>query len=112
MKIAIPVAQGKLYPHFGHAEEFALVEVDEQKRTIRSCEFRVPPPHEPGVLPRWLQEQGIRVLIAGGIGRRAQELLARAGIEVKVGVISEEPDALVRDYLAGSLRSGPNVCEH
>jgi hypothetical protein len=26
-----------------------------------------PPPHEPGVLPRWLKEQGVNVVIAGDV---------------------------------------------
>lgn len=31
MKIAIPVAEGKLCMHFGHCEVFALFDVNEEK---------------------------------------------------------------------------------
>lgn len=49
MKFAIPLANGKLTAHFGHCQEFALVEVEGNQ--IKKKETLVPPPHEPGVLP-------------------------------------------------------------
>ncbi len=45
----------------------------------------VPPPHEPGLLPTWLQEQGADIIIAGGMGSRAQELFLGKGIHVVTG---------------------------
>jgi len=42
------------------------------------------PPHEPGLLPRWLHEQGAHLIIAGGMGHRAQELFVQNGIQVTV----------------------------
>jgi hypothetical protein len=53
MKFAIPIADGKLTAHFGHCKEFAMVEVEEKQ--ILNTEMLDPPPHEPGVLPRWLK---------------------------------------------------------
>ena len=32
MKIAIPLANGQLAMHFGHCEQFALIDVDEATR--------------------------------------------------------------------------------
>ncbi len=68
MKIAIPVADGRLCPHFGHCQQFALIDVDETTRQTAPTAFLTPPPHEPGVLPRWLHQQGADVIIAGGMG--------------------------------------------
>ena len=34
MKIAIPLADGKLSAHFGHCERFALIEVDPKEKKI------------------------------------------------------------------------------
>ena len=34
MRIAVPTAYGKLCPHFGHCETFAIVDVDPEKKTI------------------------------------------------------------------------------
>ncbi len=71
-----------------------------------------PPPHQPGLLPRWLHERGADVLIAGGMGRRAQGLFAQAGIEVVVGAQSSDPRRIVEDYLADALETGENLCDH
>jgi len=56
MRIAIPVTDGKLSAHFGHCEEFAMVDVDEQTSQISNILRLQPPAHEPGVLPQWLSE--------------------------------------------------------
>ncbi|MGD8411494.1 MAG: NifB/NifX family molybdenum-iron cluster-binding protein, partial [Desulfobacterales bacterium] len=62
MKFAIPLANGKLTAHFGHCQEFAIVEVEDNQ--ILKKETLVPPPHEPGVLPSWLHQLGTNVVIA------------------------------------------------
>ena len=112
MKIAIQLTDGKLCMHFGNCQQFALVEVDQKTKTITSQQVLVPPPHEPGVLPRWLQQQGAQLIIAGGMGTRAQNLFAENGIQVVVGAPGEDPAEIVRAWLAGTLQSGANVCEH
>ncbi len=112
MKIAIPIAEGKLAMHFGHCAEFAMVEVDAKTKTITGKQSLTPPPHEPGVLPRWLHEQGVHVIIAGGMGSRAQALFVENGIKVMIGAPSESPEVLVAAYLAGTLQTGANVCDH
>jgi len=55
-KAAVPLAGGVLTNHFGHCEEFAVVHVLDGQ--ICNTELHVPPPHEPGVLPRWLGTMG------------------------------------------------------
>jgi predicted Fe-Mo cluster-binding NifX family protein len=112
MKIAIPVAAGRLCPHFGHCEQFALVEVDEATRQVKQTTMLTPPPHEPGVLPRWLHEQGAALIVAGGMGQRAQQLFVQNDIKVVVGAASDTPENLVQAYLNGSLVSGQNLCDH
>lgn len=112
MKIAIPLADGKLTAHFGHCGQFAIVDVDPRSKTIQSQVTLDPPPHEPGVLPAWLAEKGVSLVIAGGMGQRAQMLFAEKKIEVIVGAPVDTPEALVSDYLAGALQTGDNVCDH
>lgn len=85
MKIAIPMAGGQLCMHFGHCEQFALVDVDETAGKPTNTTLVTPPPHEPGLLPRWLHEQGATVIIAGGMGQRAHQLFAQSGVKVVVG---------------------------
>ena len=112
MKIAIPTAGGRLAAHFGHCEQFALVEVDQNSKTISGVEYLAPPPHEPGVLPRWLHEQGADLVIAGGMGRRAQGLFRENGMQVVVGAPADTPESVVTSYLSGTLEVGQNVCDH
>jgi predicted Fe-Mo cluster-binding NifX family protein len=55
---------------------------------------------------------GVDVIIAGGMGMQAQNLFDGQGITVIVGAPSKAPGDLVADYLAGTLVSGTNVCDH
>lgn len=110
MTIAIPVSGGQLSSHFGHCEQFALFEVTDKLVTQRRD--LVPPPHEPGVLPRWLREEGATLVIAGGMGQRAQSLFQQQGIEVLCGAGPQDPAEVVRKYLAGTLETGDNACDH
>ena len=110
MKFAIPLQNGKLTAHFGHCQEFALINVENNQ--IVKNESLVPPPHEPGVLPDWLNELGAEVVIAGGMGQRAVDLLNRKGIKVVTGAPEIEPEALVTKYLDKTLMTGANVCDH
>jgi len=111
-KIAIPLAGGRLAMHFGHCERFALIETDPGTKTILKREDIETPPHAPGLLPGWLAAQGVATIIAGGMGQRALGLFAEKGIRVVLGAPAEAPEKLVEDYLAGTLESGDNVCDH
>ena len=113
MKIAIPTANDKLCMHFGHCEKFALVEINDSDKSILSTAYASPPAHEPGVLPRWLHEQGAGMIIAGGMGQRAQALFVQNGIEVIVGAAAGgTPEELVSAYLKDALEVGENICDH
>ena len=110
MKIAIPLADGKLTAHFGHCQEFALIDVKGDEITKK--ETLVPPPHEPGVLPAWLHGLGASVIIAGGMGGRAIDLFKQNSINVIIGAPALEPEELVKSYLNNTLATGANVCDH
>ncbi|MEJ5348188.1 MAG: iron-sulfur cluster carrier protein MrpORP [Desulfosoma sp.] len=109
-RIAIPMAHGTLCQHFGHCESFVFIDVLGSE--VQNRVEVTPPPHEPGLLPRWLADQGVRLVIAGGMGQRAISLFQERGIEVLTGAPAKDPYALVRDYLKGTLVCGPNVCDH
>ncbi|MFO7985308.1 MAG: iron-sulfur cluster carrier protein MrpORP [Desulfatiglandaceae bacterium] len=108
--IAVPVTDGKLAAHFGHCEQFAFMETQDGK--LLKTKMRNPPTHEPGVLPRWLHEQGAHVLIVGGMGERAQQLLREKNIEVLIGAPMDSPESLANQYLSNTLMTGDNMCDH
>ncbi|MDD3719544.1 MAG: iron-sulfur cluster carrier protein MrpORP [Actinomycetota bacterium] len=108
---AVPTRDGLLCAHFGHCEKFTLVEVgDGGEPAVREvCDA---PPHEPGLLPRWLSEKGVSTVIAGGMGARAQEIFAESGVKVVCGAPPLEPLRVVKDYREGKLEIGENTCDH
>ena len=89
--VAVPVVDGRLCAHFGHCQQFALYEVDVERRRIESSRRLDPPPHEPGLLPRWLSSEKAHVVIAGGMGHRARDIFAEHGIQVIVGALRSSP---------------------
>jgi ATP-binding protein involved in chromosome partitioning len=112
MKIAIPLTGGRLADHFGHCDEFALIEMDPASKEILVKSLVVPPPHEPGVLPRWLHQEGVQVILAGGMGRRALGLFAQHGIAVHAGAAGGTPEELAQAYANGALAGGTPSCGH
>lgn len=112
MKYAVPVSRGVLCPHFGHCEQFALIDVDESKKEIVKKEFVQAPEHQPGLLPPWLAQQGVKCVIAGGMGMNAQNLFNNQGVKVIVGAPEDNPEKVVLEYLTGKLATGDNICDH
>jgi predicted Fe-Mo cluster-binding NifX family protein len=108
--IAIPLENGRLCSHFGHCQQFAILEVEGQ--SVVSEKLLTPPPHEPGLLPRWLAEQGVSHVIAGGMGQRALQLFAGQNIVVCVGALPKSPRELVNDWVNKALVTGSNACDH
>ena len=109
-KFAIPTVDELLTPHFGHCEKFAIVETE--NGSILSVDYFTPPVHQPGAYPRFLADQGVSVIISGGMGFKAQDLFAQNNIEVCLGVPSSSPKYLVEQYLKNQLQTGENLCDH
>ena len=112
MTIAIPTVNGRLHEHFGGCREFTLVQADPEQRKILNLRAVIPPPHAPGLFPRWLREQGANVVIAGGIGRRALALFAELGITVRAGQSGAANEELANAWLNGQLANEPEGCTH
>ncbi len=108
--IAVPLENGKLCAHFGHCEQFAIVEAEDTSVTNEI--LVTPPPHEPGLLPGWLAEKGVTDVIAGGMGQRAISLFNQQKINVFVGAPMKSPKELVNDLLSNNLVAGANYCDH
>ena len=108
--IAVPVTEGMLDAHFGHCRQFAMVEVE--NNTIHQINYLDAPPHEPGLLPRWLSERGATDIIAGGMGQRAIQLFNQQGVNVFVGAPKEKPETLVEGFLEETLSFSANYCNH
>jgi len=110
MKIAVAVQNDAVCPHFGHAPHYALFTVDEAGNILDRTDHPNPG-HAPGVLPKWLESLSADVIIAGGMGPRAEELFRAQGIEPVIGVSGDIEEA-VKKYCSGVLELGPSACHH
>ncbi|MBN2018670.1 MAG: P-loop NTPase [Sedimentisphaerales bacterium] len=112
MRVAIPINDGKLSQHFGHCETFAVIDTQGNANMPLKRQDVAPPPHEPGLLPKWLHDMGVNVIIAGGMGQRAKQLFDQNQIEVVIGAPVDTPENLVSAYLNKTLQTGDNICDH
>jgi len=113
MKVAVPLRENRFSTHFGGADAFALYTVDEVKREVGPRQLAAPPEHGRGVFPMWLRQQGATMVLAGGMGPRAANIFSQHGISVLLGVSGDDPDDMIRQFLAGTLESSGELChEH
>ncbi len=109
--IAIPTdGSGILDAHFGHCKFFEIIKTE--NKNIISSSAIVPPPHEPGLLPKWLSEQGVTDIIAGGVGQKAITIFNKYGVNVFVGAPKLASKELAEQFLNGSLNLTGNYCDH
>lgn len=107
MKVAISTDGNSVSAHFGRCPEFTIAEINNNeisdKVTIGN------PGHHPGFLPKFLHEKGVSVIIAGGMGMRAQELFNEVGIQTVMG-ISGDINTVIQKIAAGTLEGGESLC--
>ena len=112
MKIALPVHNGSINEHFGHAENFTIYTITPEKK-IES----VTPVVSDGCgchsgIAQILAEQGVSVMLAGNIGAGAINHLNEFGIEVVRGCYGQA-DNVVAEFLKGTITDNEQTCtEH
>lgn len=110
MRVAFPTNdRNQVEEHFGHAKEFAFANVKNGK--VISTEYLTPPPHEPGVIPKFVGENGATAIITGGMGGMAVNLFKEQNIEVILGARGTI-DEMLQTYVGGDLASTGSACEH
>ena len=108
--IAIPLEEGILCAHFGHCQQFAIVDV--VNGVITNVKELTPPEHVPGLYPRWVAQFGVTDVIAGGMGQHAIDLFNQQNINAFVGAPTKSAKELVNDFIAGNLSLSANYCNH
>ncbi|MBN8216335.1 MAG: NifB/NifX family molybdenum-iron cluster-binding protein [Spirochaetes bacterium] len=109
IRIAVPSRHpggldSELGRHFGHCELYTIVQSTDGN--IVSVQTLVNPPHEQGgclASVKLLADQGVQILIAGGIGRRPLTGFIDAGIRVFNGGEAALVGEAVLDYFRGKL---------
>lgn len=111
MKIAIPLTEQNTFSaHYGGATQIAIFEYTPGAEPRLSQRIVTPPTGEPCSWPNWLHEEGLNVLLAGGIGGNPRQRFTNLGILVVVGVESDSPSALAEGYIHNTLKLGANGC--
>ena len=101
MRIAIPALKGRLATQFRDFKQITLLdaedrEIKEQKRLTR-------PNIELRMLPCWLRDHDVDLIIAGNLNERATSLFQKAGIKVITGAPPLPPEEVAQKYLTDTL---------
>lgn len=109
MIVAVATEGNMVAQHFGRCPQYTLFKL--ANGAVSEENLIANPGHEPGFLPGYLAQMGVKTIIAGGMGPRAQALFAGENIETYIG-ISGPVNNVIEAYLAGELQSGPSTCDH
>jgi len=111
MKIAVPVTkEGQIDEHFGHCDSYSIFTVNDEKEitgikkieSLQGCGCK-------SDIASVLASDGVTVMLAGGIGGGAINVLYNSGIEVLRGC-SGDASEVVKLYLAGKVEDNGIIC--
>lgn len=107
MRIAISTDRRYVSPHFGRCPSFTLIDIKDGK-TVKRMEVENPG-HSPGYIPQFLHEKGVKLIVCGGMGARAQGFFEELGIETIMGV-DGSIDEVIEKLEKGMLEGGESLC--
>ena len=117
MRIAFSAAteQGldsPISPHFGRCPFYVFVELDEKNEvsSVSSIVNEHAQSHDPGQLPAYIKDQGVEVMISGGMGGRAVDFFHQYEVSVATGASGTVQESL-DNYLSGKLRGDAPCAE-
>lgn len=110
MRVAVSADDGNgldsvVSPHFGRCPYYILVDLDgcEVDRVV-AVESPYYTRHQPGQVPQFIRDQGVDVMLTGGMGRRAIGFFEQYGIQAVTGASGTVGRSL-EQYLGGALQS-------
>ncbi|OPX91585.1 NifB/NifX family molybdenum-iron cluster-binding protein [Pelotomaculum sp. PtaB.Bin117] len=111
MKIAMPYNHGRLNEHFGISQEFVVFNVEDGKINGKQVISSSTLQHNHGGLADLFTREGVKVIIAGGIGPPMLNALQSVGFEVVTGA-SGDAEKVASDFLSGQLATSSIGCNH
>ena len=114
MKIAVPTKENnQIDAHFGHCEFYRIYTVSDQNKVI--LDEKMDSPQGCGCksnIAGVFEKEGIKIMLAGGIGDGAINKLNAHGVNV-IRNCQGDVTELVQQYLAGKVKdSGTNCAAH
>ena len=92
MKVALSVKNNMITEHFGHCDYFVIYNIVDGE--IKGSSILKNPPHQKGYLPKFLKDNEVDVVITGGIGKMAVDLLSDLGIKCYMNVSGEAQEVI------------------
>ncbi len=116
MRIALPISEGKFSTHYGRAEAISIHDIDLSSGTAADRGLKLFPAEGTCGAGPWMAEQGVEVLLAGGLGSGAAQALGKAGVKVFAGITETDPRKVLEQFLAGvaqarELTPGESMCQ-
>ena len=110
MKYAICAHEEQVFQHFGKCAGFKMVEIEEGKVVSSTDVSSNGNGHS--ALVEFLKEQGVQVLVCGGIGEGARNALAEKNIQLISGA-KGHLDIIINKLTKGTLMDDPSgKCDH
>ena len=98
--------------HFGRCPYYVIVDVDDHNITaVESIANPYYQAHRPGQVPAFIRDQGVDMMVAGGMGRRAIARFQQYGIEAYTGAAGTVRRAL-EQALGGQLEEAEPCASH
>ena len=95
---------GVVSPHFGRCPYYALVDLEGRDvKEVQAIENPYFGQHSPGAVPGFINDQGVDVMLTGGMGMRAIGYFQQFEIEAVTGANGTVRHAL-EEYLGGRLQ--------
>jgi predicted Fe-Mo cluster-binding NifX family protein len=111
MKIAVPVTkENQIDSHFGHCESYGVFTISDKNEIIEIKS--IGSPEGCGCksdIASVLASDGVSVMLAGGIGGDAINVLNNSGIEVIRGCLGDATE-VVKLYLSGLVEDSGSSC--
>ncbi|MDU2064572.1 MAG: P-loop NTPase [Sporomusaceae bacterium] len=107
-KIAVACEGESVSGHFGHCKNFMVF--DTEGEAILAAETVMNEGHGHESVADYLESLAVKVVISGGMGQGAMDLLTEKGIEYLTGATGDARTA-VKKYLLGELQSTESVCQ-
>ncbi len=107
MKVAISTDGDLVSAHFGRCPSYTILDIESDKVTKK--EIIDNPGHQPGSIPQFLHEKGVKCIICGGMGARATGFFGELNIQAIVGITGKIDD-VIKELLKGTLKSGESFC--
>lgn len=111
MKIGMPKNGELLNQHFGQSQQFLIATVENGRVMEQKLIDGQALQHNHGGLSALFKNEGVSLVITGGIGQPALNALTEKGLQVIRGASGRCEDVLAK-YLSGELADSNISCSH